>query len=305
MPRNVNGVYSLPPNTDAVVGQIADPDAYNTVLSDLRLDANAARPIVVGGTGATNAADARTNLGLTIGTDIPSQDQLSTLSTDINTAIEELETGSTGLTTKIPFFASGAPLPTTDQGPIWHADYASMMSWQSFTTNGASYTGYASLDVGRPVFDGQSSARAGHVKLNGATASVTTYTAVFAWAQHNNIVVTSGWTGGVFKFLDNQDGTFRFPDIRGEFFRVFDDGRGVNPGRVFGSFEIDALQNHNHNTLHTESFSPWGYGNGVNNRFVRTGVADTSWAFTSNVNGARVANDTRPRNVALSAQIKF
>lgn len=63
MPRNGSGVYSLPSGSDIASG---DPMLNTDVtgpINDLEADANTARPVVAGGTGATNAADARTNLG--------------------------------------------------------------------------------------------------------------------------------------------------------------------------------------------------------------------------------------------------
>jgi hypothetical protein len=63
MSRNGSGVYSLPAGSAAVDDAIIDPVAFNTLISDLEADANTARPIVAGGTGATTAAAARTNLG--------------------------------------------------------------------------------------------------------------------------------------------------------------------------------------------------------------------------------------------------
>ncbi len=65
MSRNGSGVYSLPAGSAAVDNTIIDPVVFNTLISDLELDANTARPIVAGGTGATTAAAARTNLGAT------------------------------------------------------------------------------------------------------------------------------------------------------------------------------------------------------------------------------------------------
>lgn len=63
MPRSGDGVYSLPPNTTAVPGQTIESAPYNTVNNDIANDLNTARPITAGGTGATNAADALSNLG--------------------------------------------------------------------------------------------------------------------------------------------------------------------------------------------------------------------------------------------------
>ena len=63
MSRNGSGVYSLPPGSTAVDDAIIDPVVFNTLISDLESDANTARPIVAGGTGATTAAAARSAIG--------------------------------------------------------------------------------------------------------------------------------------------------------------------------------------------------------------------------------------------------
>lgn len=68
MSRNGSGVYSKPAGTTAVSGTTIESAKFNSVIDDLVDDANAARPIVAGGTGATTAAGARTNLGLSTGT---------------------------------------------------------------------------------------------------------------------------------------------------------------------------------------------------------------------------------------------
>lgn len=48
----------------AITGQTITAAQHNSPLQDLAADANAARPIASGGTGATTAAEARTNLGV-------------------------------------------------------------------------------------------------------------------------------------------------------------------------------------------------------------------------------------------------
>ena len=76
-------------------------------------------------------------------------------------------------------------------------------------------------------------APAGWLKANGAAVSRTAYAALFA---------AIGTTYGA------GDGrtTFNLPDLRGEFIRGWDDGRGVDAGRVFGSAQAHALQSHQH-----------------------------------------------------------
>lgn len=64
MGRNPSGVYSLPAGSLVSDGATSAASQHNTPLQDLETDMNAARPVVAGGTGATTAADARTNLAV-------------------------------------------------------------------------------------------------------------------------------------------------------------------------------------------------------------------------------------------------
>lgn len=65
MARDINGVFAFTAGTAAVSGAPANSSHVNTRFADILADLNAARPITAGGTGATNAAAALANLGLT------------------------------------------------------------------------------------------------------------------------------------------------------------------------------------------------------------------------------------------------
>jgi microcystin-dependent protein len=73
----------------------------------------------------------------------------------------------------------------------------------------------------------------GWFRANGAAVSRTVYAALFA-----KIGTTYGAGDGV--------STFNLPDPRGKFIRVFDDGRGIDVGRVLGSSQADEIRSHSH-----------------------------------------------------------
>ena len=70
MPRNESGTYSLPAGSIVTVGETIQPSQHNPPLQDLASDANNARPVVAGGTGATSASAARSNLGVPASGDV-------------------------------------------------------------------------------------------------------------------------------------------------------------------------------------------------------------------------------------------
>jgi hypothetical protein len=79
--------------------------------------------------------------------------------------------------------------------------------------------------------------------------------------------------------------------------RGWDDSRGIDTSRSFGSAQADELKAHTHNyTDGTNGTNPTGTGAGTNNSFpVVNGRA------TSETGGT----ETRPRNIALLACIKY
>lgn len=233
-----------------------------------------------------------------------------------------------GITDAVTRIASGQPLPAQNIGPIWHDDYNCLLTWQVFNANGANYTGYASVLVGSLLLDTQSTPRTGYVKSGVQNLSKTAYAALRAWAMHNGILVAVGtWQAGQIVCADNADGTtFRVYDVRGEFLRAWDDGRGTDSNRVFGSWQKGSL------VLTETSVST--STDAMANLMIYGGVSDVSAKATLGVDSYNAADyaglsyvkgtgpystaaipgtggdtvttgSSRPRNTALLASIKF
>ncbi len=140
----------------------------------------------------------------------------------------------------------------------------------------------------------------GWLECNGALVSRTAYAALF---------LAIGTTYGV------GDGatTFALPDLRGEFIRGHDNGRGVDTGRVFAAAQLDSLQN-------LTGLADQGGGIGIL-RSSGSGVFGSGGATTYFQNApavlasqqlkfdaslqARTSTETRGRNVAMKFCIKY
>lgn len=213
------------------------------------------------------------------------------------------------------YLAAGSQLPTKNIGHIWHEEYASWMTWQEFTSNGANYRGYASQNIGSLLLDTQPTPRAGYIKSGVQNLSRVTYAALRAWAMHNGLMVAPGiWTAGAIQCADNSDGsTFRIYDVRAEFLRALDDGRGVDSGRVFGTAQVDAFADHTHGIPSGVSPypAPIGDGDGIGRLGNKGDFAfrsDGAYVGGSNSYGSGTkvtVRETRPHNTALLASVKY
>lgn len=122
----------------------------------------------------------------------------------------------------------------------------------------------------------------------------------------------SGTQTGVNAPWGDGDGstTFHIPDLRGEFIRSYDFGRNVDTARGFGADQLDALQGHIHNM---DTSAPFVYVRGVSGVYgtVAGSILDRevigNGAIASDgTNGTpRTAAETRPRNQALGAFIRY
>lgn len=127
----------------------------------------------------------------------------------------------------------------------------------------------------------------GWLECNGALISRITYAALFA------LIGTTYGAG---------DGstTFALPDFRGEFLRGWDNGRGVDVGRLIGSGQAHELASHRHGYVANaeNNDTTGGY------QATSTDTAGSRWLRT-NVTNYFGGSETRPRNIAQMFCIKY
>lgn len=87
----------------------------------------------------------------------------------------------------------------------------------------------------------------------------------------------------------NGTSTFNLPDLRGEFIRGLDSGRGVDIGRSLGSWQDHEFESHNHDIIGVGDQSPM-YGGGY--QAIRPGQTPRPTTYAG-------GSETRPRNIAL------
>lgn len=161
--------------------------------------------------------------------------------------------------------------------------------------------------VGMVAFFARTTPPSGWLKANGAAVSRTTYAALFAAI------------GTTFGAGDGRT-TFNLPDLRGEFIRGLDDGRNIDIGRRLGTAQGDAIRN----ITGKLDGSAMGSGNQVlEGKMIASGAIGTTYqqrqwsgdqggwgeqSVSFDFDASRVvpiANENRPRNVALLACIKY
>ena len=139
------------------------------------------------------------------------------------------------------------------------------------------------VPAGSIGYFGNITAPIGYLECNGQAVSRTTYPELF-----NAISTLYGIGDGAT--------TFNLPDLRGEFVRGVDNGRGVDPARVIGSFQIDDFKSHNH-----QLDSKIVTAGTVGPTDVANGAGTGGWGYTTSTGGT----ETRPRNLALLPCIKY
>lgn len=174
-------------------------------------------------------------------------------------------------------------------GPIDAANLTGVMP----ALDGSALTGINGTPTGTLIYFAMPTPPTGFIKANGAGLSTTTYAALFA---------VLGYTYG------GSGASFNLPDLRGEFLRSWDDARGLDSGRGFGSIQgqdwksfwmTDTIQNgygYSHNDVYMGKSTTGYTGNLFTGAWIAPAAAiGTKWD----------TSEIRPRNAAMLVCIKY
>ena len=213
---------------------------------------------------------------------------------------------------------------TVSSNVTWTLPATDGATGQAITTDGSGTLAWSAAVAppGSIIWHAASTAPTGYVKANGANLSRSTYAALFA-------VI-----GTVYGVGDGST-TFTLPDLRGEFIRGWADGRAVDTGRTFASFQDQAYLSHAHGVAdptHAHAVYDPGHvhslnyqtplnqadndrGGGSSDFSIDNPVVPGTQAAATDIGiygaatGVSIQNsggaETRPRNIALLACIKF
>ena len=157
----------------------------------------------------------------------------------------------------------------------------------------------------------------GYLECDGSAVSRTTYAALFA-------VIGSLYGTG------DGSSTFNLPDLRGEFIRGYDNGRGIDNARPLASTQGGSNLSHSHTATSTSTVTDPGHQHdttvtnhavfpgqgGINISYGGAGgYPATNFQMSDNTTGVTVAtstsiandggSETRPRNIAMMYIIKI
>jgi len=156
----------------------------------------------------------------------------------------------------------------------------------------------SALPVGAMLPFPRGTVPAGFLEVDGGTYSAAVYPDLAAYL------------GGAFNKGDEETGSFRLPDTRGEFLRGWAHTRDVDAGRGLGTTQLDALQGHKHGPDADLGASVlWatrtGGGYAMHPGNTLGSLASVGKPVADGVNGEpRTATETRPRNLAVMWCIK-
>ncbi|MEQ9366321.1 MAG: phage tail protein, partial [Leptospirales bacterium] len=168
------------------------------------------------------------------------------------------------------------------------------------------YTQVEVLQLAQPTPEG--------VDLVASVQSFATLSAPPGWIECDGREISRSLYARLFQRIGDRFGTgdgtttFNVPDMRGEFIRGWDNGRGVDGGRGLGTGQADQMQGHGHVIRERQGLEgDGGTGFGATDptgSLNYTGIVNEP--SDDGVNGApRTGPETRPRNIAMLYCIKY
>ena len=160
----------------------------------------------------------------------------------------------------------------------------------------------AAVPAGTVIAFSNSTPPTGYLECNGASLSKTTYSKLYA-----AIGTRYGSTST----------TFKLPDLRGEFIRGWDHGRGTDSGRTLGNSQSDGVRDLNIPVTYTTYTGNAALCHLNNAAYLMAGLGNSAdpkfGSYNANVLSSihktiplnMSSNETRPRNVALVFCIKY
>ena len=191
MPRDGSGILSAPAGTTATSGTTIESAKYNAFVNDWVTDGNTPRPIVAGGTGATTAPAALTNLGAQ-----PADPELTAIA------------GLTSAADRLPYFtgsgtAALATFTAAGRAILDDADAAAQRTTlglaigtdvQAYDADLAAIAALADPNADRILFWDDSAGAYAHLEVGtGLTLSGTTLSSSATWTLVSS---SATWTGG-------------------------------------------------------------------------------------------------------------
>ena len=159
---------------------------------------------------------------------------------------------------------------------VFYVNSSGAIQWIHDTGVGLEWRNCEGWAIGQPQIWPVHFAPPGAIALEGTEVDRGLYPRLFA-------AIGTGYGAG------DGSATFNLPDLRGEFIRGWDKGRGVDPGRVFGSSQASANREHEHRY--------GSYGPGPSNYL----TGDGRWwsGPTTGTTASSGGSESRPRNVAM------
>lgn len=239
------------------LGSIATQDSDNISITGGSISGITDLAIADGGTGASTQVGARANLGLIIGSDVQPYSSELTAIAGLTTTGMYVRTGTNTVVNRT--ITAGPGISVTNGDGI---DGNPTITSTGVRTVDGQTGDVISVPIGSIFTFAMTTVPQGYLTCNGAAVGRNTYPALF-----NAIGTTYG--------AGNGSTTFNLPDLRGEFIRGWDNGRGIDPYRIFGTLQPGTL-------ITTDNGNTPGNPGGV-------GIWDGYWGG-SNQNGLGYAN---------------